>query len=248
MFKNPIAVLIIAVLLLLSTASFAGGLAQGLDYYNAGEYQKAEVYFRSMVIKEPWNYSAKYMLAVSLVNRQKYNEAKDLYKEVILNSNNDRLTSLSRTGLTNLDEPVNFTRQTISADKAVININTAGNSIIVNNVRLNDRLKTSFILDTGATFTSISRETAQKLGIRTKGAKQIKVMTGSGFITVPLVKVPKMEVKGLVARNVKVIVTDLPAHSAGTSKGVAGLLGLSFLENFRVTVDRKAGQVTLEKI
>lgn len=72
-------------------------------------------------------------------------------------------------------------------------------------------------------------------------------MTGSGHINAPLVKISKIELKGLIVENVDVVVTDLPLHSKPDDKNISGLLGLSFLENFKVTVDRSKGQIILEQ-
>lgn len=232
--------------MLLTSGSHAENLRQGLDYYKSGEYKKAEIFFRKITIEYPYDYSARYLLAVSLVNLQKYNEAKELYREIIKNSQNERLVSLSQTGLRNIGgSPVYSGNRSIN--KAVININTTGSVMIINNVLLNDRLKTKFVFDTGATYTTISKAAASSLNISTRGAPQIRVMTGSGHITAPLVKVDKMEVKGLIAKNVDVLIADLPIHTDESNSSITGLLGLSFLKDFKVTVDRSKGQITLEK-
>lgn len=246
MFKKALSFLIIVILMLFISISVtnAGDLQQGLEYYNSGEYKKAEIYFRKIVNQEPANYSAKYMLAASLVYNRNYNEARDLYKNVILNSTNDRLVSLSQTGLSNIGGSIVY-RNRNNVSKAVINVNKAGTIMIVDNVILNNQLSTSFIFDTGATFTTISRATADRLNISTRGAKKVRVMTASGYINAPMVKIASVEVKGLVAKNIEAIITDLPAH--GSDNQIAGLLGLSFLENFKITVDRSAGRITLEK-
>ncbi len=244
MFKNPVITLVFTLLLLFGSVSYAQDLGEGLGYYNSGNYKKAEVFFRKLLNNEPNNYSVKYMLAASLVNRKKYDEAKHLYKSVIANSDSRRLVSLSRTGLRNLGD---YSDYTYNVTRAVININTAGSVMIINNVTLNDTLNANFVLDTGASFTTISTATASKLNISTQGAKKIKIMTGSGYVTAPLVKIPRIEVKGLVVKNVEAIVMNLPNYNSKGSQGVVGLLGLSFLNNFKFTVDKSRDQITLEK-
>jgi len=243
MTKNPVIILVLIILILLTHTATAGDLQQGLEYYKKGDYKRAESYFRSLIAKEPSNYSAQYMLAASLVNLQKYNEAKKIYRNVIINSSNKRIVSLSRTGLTNLGEHAGYS----SATRAVINISSSDSVMIVNNVRLNDRISAKFVFDTGATYTTISKATASRLNISTLGAPKMKIMTGSGHITAPLIKIPKIEVKGLAVKNVETIVLDLPESKIGNNDGVVGLLGLSFLEKFKITVDRSNGQITLEK-
>lgn len=250
MFKNIFILFILAACFFNTPVVFAGNLKQGMDYYYSGKYSRAETFFRKAVNTNSSDYSAKYMLAASLVNLQKYNEAKDLYKNIIRFSNNSKLITLSQKGLNNLGE--NYVISSGNSIKnspasAVINVDTVGSVIIVENVMLNDRLKAGFVLDTGATYTTISRQIASKLNISTKGSKTIKVMTGSGYISAPLVRLDKIELKGMVVRNVDVIITDLPVHGSGNDEQVAGLLGLSFLQNFKITVDRAGGKITLEK-
>ena len=244
MSKKPVIILAFILLMLFSSISYARDLREGLDYYNSGNYEKAVTFFRKFLYDEPNNYSAKYMLAISLVNRQKYDKAKQLYRSIIANSANQRLVSLSRAGLRNLGDYSNYT---YNVTRAVINVNTAGSIMIVNDVTLNDTLNVNFVLDTGATYTTISTATASKLNISTQRSKKIKIMTGSGYVTAPLVKISKIEVKGLVIKNIEAVVIDLPNHNSKGNQGVVGLLGLSFLNNFKFTVDKLHDQITLEK-
>lgn len=238
--------IVILVYILTALPANARNIQEGIALYKIGNYSKAEAVFREILNYAPDDYTAQYMLAITLVNLQKQNEAKLLYKNVIDNSDNSSLVSLCKTGLQNLGGTVPSGVYS-SINKAVLSVNIAGGVIIVNDVVLNNNLKSKFILDTGATFTTISRQTANKLNLSTKGAKTLKIMTGSGYINAPLVKISALEVKGLKAYNVDALVTDLPVHSSSNDQGIAGLLGLSFLEKFKVTVDRANNTVILEK-
>ncbi|OGI01382.1 MAG: hypothetical protein A2Y25_02695 [Candidatus Melainabacteria bacterium GWF2_37_15] len=242
-------IFILSFVVFLFASSFASGksLQEGLALYRVGHYSKAETVFREIITKDPRDYTAQYMLAVTLVNMQNYNEAKQLYRNVMNNSHNDRLISLSSTGLRNLGESTGTNKYPKEVNKAILNVNMAGGSIIVNDVLLNDTYKTKFVLDTGASYTTISRNIAARLNISTQNAKTMKIMTGSGYINAPLVRIPSIEVNGLYVKNVEAIVMDLPVHTSGTDMGLAGLLGLSFLEKFKVTVDRANYKVILEK-
>jgi len=244
--KFLVVIALISGFLLFGNVSFANNLRDGMEYYKIGNYEKSEKFFRKVLLLDSNNNSARYMLAVSLVQRKKYNEAKQLYKSIVINSENDRLVNLSQAGLRNLGDNADYYWQN-SITRATININSAGTVMIIDKVKLNDKLNGKFIFDTGATYTTISKTVAAKLNISIKGAQNIKIMTGSGYINAPLVKIDKIEVKGLVVNDVEVIITDLPSHSSGNSQGVVGLLGLSFLENFKIIVDRSNGKITLEK-
>jgi len=79
------------------------------------------------------------------------------------------------------------------------------------------------------------------LGIPTGGAS-VRLATASGVIQAPLVVVDEVDVGGAVARQVPVVVHDLP----GMPANVAGLLGISFLERFRVNLDIGSSLLVLE--
>ena len=97
-------------------------------------------------------------------------------------------------------------------------------------------------LDTGATFCLIPLEFAQYLKIDIeKPEKRIKMMTAEGRCEVPLVTLRSISISDKTATNVKTVVHDLPENSH-----VDGLLGLSFLNNFKLTIDFRNGYLEIE--
>lgn len=97
-------------------------------------------------------------------------------------------------------------------------------------------------LDTGASLTVIPWDAAEALGYdpaRTK--RRVQFMTGSGMEAAPVFAVEGMEVLGVRINRVPVLCHDLPQRSL-----VDGLLGLSFLKHCRMSVDFKAGLLSLE--
>ena len=106
-------------------------------------------------------------------------------------------------------------------------------------VLLNGRIKQYFIVDTGASFTVISREAARELGITIdENTPFIPIATASSVILNPLVTLRSIRVGEAEVENVDVLVHDLPGRSAG-------LLGNSFLNKFRVVLDSVDGKMTL---
>ena len=96
-------------------------------------------------------------------------------------------------------------------------------------------------LDTGATYMIIPWEIAEILGLHPEISKEkIEMITASGLEIVPIETVEGVSAIGGTAKNVKVIVHDLPAKSY-----VDGLLGLSFLKNFNMQINFKEGFVEL---
>ena len=99
-----------------------------------------------------------------------------------------------------------------------------------------------FALDTGATYLMIPWEMAEVLGYQPELSKErINMITASGVEKVPLITLNSVSVLGKKAKNVKAVVHDLPPRSY-----VDGLLGLSFLKNFRVCLDFPEGILEIE--
>jgi predicted aspartyl protease len=63
-----------------------------------------------------------------------------------------------------------------------------------------------------------------------------KIVTANGVIEVPRLKIEKISVGDIEADNVDVICHDIPEMV-----GITGLLGLSFIKNFRTVIDFKKG-------
>ncbi len=128
-------------------------------------------------------------------------------------------------------------------NRAVIGFERRGSAILVE-VLLNNQLTKKFIVDTGATYTVISYATARELGITpSPSAVKTTLQTANGRVTVPIIKVNSIKVGELEVRNVETALHD----GLDTSNEVAGLLGLSFLNKFRVTVDSFQGHLILER-
>lgn len=106
-------------------------------------------------------------------------------------------------------------------------------------VLLNGKVKRHFILDSGASFTLINRQTASELGITIdEYTPFIPVATVSGVILTPLVTLKSVQVGKAELENVEALVYTMPSESEG-------LLGNSFLNKFRIILDTTNGKMTL---
>jgi clan AA aspartic protease (TIGR02281 family) len=109
-------------------------------------------------------------------------------------------------------------------------------------VVLNQRIKQHFIVDTGASFTVISREAAKELGITIdENTPFVPITTASSVIFNPVVTLRSIRVGEAEVENVDVVVHSLPG-------GSAGLLGNSFLSRFKVVLDPINGKMTLHSM
>jgi aspartyl protease family protein len=95
-------------------------------------------------------------------------------------------------------------------------------------------VKGTFILDTGATFVSVKRSFADKAKLTVDESSSIKLNTANGIASAKRGTAKTVEVRTLKAEDVPVVVQTDAKGSYGN--GVDGLLGMSFLSRFQLTV------------
>ena len=106
-------------------------------------------------------------------------------------------------------------------------------------VILNNKLSRLLVVDTGASFTLISRQVANDLGIVIdENSPSIPANTVSGTILTPLVTLNSVRVGKAEIGDVDVAVYTMPS-------GSDGLLGNSFLNKFKVVIDSVNGKMIL---
>lgn len=116
-----------------------------------------------------------------------------------------------------------------------------GARIIPTEVVLNRRFAQSYLVDTGATLTTIPTATLRRLGVViTADTPTRRVSTANGDVVAPLVTLATMEIGGWEVQDIDVLVLDLPNQEDH------GLLGLNFLNNFRMNLNASEGLLTLE--
>ena len=109
-------------------------------------------------------------------------------------------------------------------------------------VKLNGERQARLILDTGATLTLLSRSIARDLGLYSESAVSTALVnTAGGQVSVDVMRIGMIEAGAASARNVPVAIYDLP----DAPPAVEGLLGLSFLSHFLVTLDMEHGELRL---
>jgi clan AA aspartic protease (TIGR02281 family) len=106
-------------------------------------------------------------------------------------------------------------------------------------VLLNNRVRQHFIVDSGASFTLISRKTAMELGLTIdENTPIIPVATVNDVILTPLVTLKSLRVGNAEVENVEALVYTMASDKEG-------LLGNSFLNKFRVVLDSVSGKMAL---
>jgi len=139
-----------------------------------------------------------------------------------------------------LETPVPDTKK---VSQAIVNYNKQ-NAVIVIRVTINNKIEKSFAVDTGASYTVISSEVAQALNLTPNPEiPPITLQTANGRIQAPLVNLESLTVGNLTTHNVAAAV-----HEVDDSSNIAGLLGLNFLNRFRMTVDSTRNQLVFEPV
>jgi aspartyl protease family protein len=101
----------------------------------------------------------------------------------------------------------------------------AGEEFLRVTVHVDDKESGTFIVDTGASFVTLARPFAGRLGLDLSHSPKVLLRTANGAQTGAVVIIDKIEVQGVRASRVPAVVVD-------DLGGIDGLLGLSFLSRF----------------
>lgn len=97
----------------------------------------------------------------------------------------------------------------------------------------------NLLVDTGSTYTIAAVEAIEAIGCSSVGSREhVRIVTGSGYIVAPLVKIPRFECLGHKAEGFKIVAHTLPPESA-----VDGLLGMDFLQKCKAVINTGEGTV-----
>lgn len=130
----------------------------------------------------------------------------------------------------------------LSPAGVAVPVTRAGRSLVVQ-ARLNGSRDAKLILDTGADITVLSHAAALDAGLLpSQTIATVTLNTAGGSVRADVFRIGTVSVGAAEARNVTAAVHDLPDAPAG----VDGLLGLTFLDQFLVTVDAQKGELHLK--
>ncbi|MEO8326588.1 MAG: retropepsin-like aspartic protease [Nitrospirota bacterium] len=142
-------------------------------------------------------------------------------------------TSLSSLNEEEQDKPFN--------EEITVPLTKSGGSFLVH-VILNQERSAQLIVDTGASMTVLSTQVAIDLGILgTTDNELLTVNTAGGSVQVNMNYLSSISVGTAQATNVAVALHDLP----DIPEHIEGLLGMSFLKHFLVTLDAEHARLIL---
>jgi clan AA aspartic protease (TIGR02281 family) len=117
----------------------------------------------------------------------------------------------------------------------------SGGSLVVQ-VMLSQERSAQLIVDTGASMTVLSTQAAIDLGILgTTDNELLTINTAGGSVQVNMNYLPSLTVGTAQVTNVAVVIHDLP----DIPEHIEGLLGMSFLKHFLVTLDAEHARLIL---
>ena len=94
------------------------------------------------------------------------------------------------------------------------------------NARVNDEITVRFLVDTGATFTSLGYRDANRLTTKLAPGPLVELVTANGNIRVPTTRFTKVQVGHIV-------VTDLKGVMESDESVNTNILGMSFLSGLK---------------
>ncbi len=254
-FKISLAVLSVFILLFTAFPGFAERQSSiqiastspyraGIEAYRHGQYSKALVFLKQAYNVEPANANVRYYMAVVLDKMDRSDEALPHYRYVMHHGTDNRVMAYAKKRVTHLKLDNHQSLAAFNLDKGInVPLKPHNNALMVE-ASLNDRAVGTFIVDTGATYTSISRELYEELGPENMTQiGTVRITTANGRIEVPKILIDRININGLEARNVEATVIDVRKSSS-----FSGLLGLSFLRQFKLTIDPTEGRLVFQAI
>lgn len=130
-----------------------------------------------------------------------------------------------------------------SGEGMTIPLTKIGRSFVVR-ARLNGARDARLIVDTGAEITVLSHAVALDAGLLpSQTVATVTLNTAGGSVRADVFRVGSVSLGDAEVRNVTAAVHDLSDAPAG----IDGLLGLTFLDRFLVTLDMQKGELHLRQ-
>jgi clan AA aspartic protease (TIGR02281 family) len=127
------------------------------------------------------------------------------------------------------------------------NLVNSDKPIILVKVKVNGKGPFDFAVDTGACVTALSKQLAQKLGVSENEGSQRKGSGCCGEVDMAMANVKSVEIGGTEGRDFQVAVIDLSSISEALKKNLGGIIGYSFMKDYKVIIDYPNKQIFFEK-
>ena len=109
--------------------------------------------------------------------------------------------------------------------------------------QINGSQKVRLVVDTGASYTVLFPEVVKSLGLGSdSGDPDLSLWTAGGEVDAQILTLHRLQVGDASVFNLPVVVLGVP----NPPEGIHGLLGLSFLNQFVMTLDPRSAQLHLK--
>ena len=127
-----------------------------------------------------------------------------------------------------------------AASRYSVRLAGGGKHLIVEGT-LNNTLSGPMLIDTGASYCVLTRESARRLGLAPMRSKPVSVATANGNVAADLVQLASVRIADARLAWVDALIMD------AVEPPLIGIIGLSYLNHFRYSVDPARGTIHLER-
>lgn len=166
-------------------------------------------------------------------------EATEFFTHVLNTSKNPIIISMARESLLKL-KPTDSSRSKQEkqsdagpqvAQVAEVELLPQTDNTYVVPALVNKKYMATFLIDTGASYTVITPQMAESLGVKPMAdSPTVPVTTANGILYAPVVRLKHVCLGGLQVDNVDAVVTNL-----GDTPQISGLLGMSFFHGMELS-------------
>jgi aspartyl protease family protein len=162
-------------------------------------------------------------------------EATEFFTHVLNTSKNPIIISMARESLRKLTPTDSVAKQeekpTAGSQVAEVALLPQTDNTYVVPAVVNKKYMATFLIDTGASYTVITPQMAESLGVKPMAdSPTVPVTTANGILYAPVVRLKHVCLGGLQVDNVDAVVTDL-----GDTPQISGLLGMSFFHGMELS-------------
>jgi clan AA aspartic protease (TIGR02281 family) len=162
-------------------------------------------------------------------------EATEFFTNILNTSKNPIIISMARESLRKLngespEAQASGLRDSLKNVTEVALLPQTDNTYVVPAL-VNRKYMATFLIDTGASYTVITPQMAEALGVKpTAQNPTVPVTTANGILYAPIVKLKHVSLGGMQVDDVDAVVTPL-----GDTPQISGLLGMSFFHGMELS-------------
>jgi aspartyl protease family protein len=210
--------------------------AVGMAAWERRDYAEALRVWSHAVTLQPDNAILHFRRATALAELGQRHAAADAFRLALILEPPPNLADQAHRALSRLETPV----VAIDGGRSTVALEFS-RGVWVASVILNGNRNGRFLVDTGSSVTVVAPAMAESIGLRTDNAQAtVELQTLAGLTVGPVATLSSLRLGGAELRDVPVVV-----HDPGPA--VDGILGNTFLNRYRITLDGDRRLLHLEQ-